>query len=446
MDNNNKPVQPADAGFYTQLAPNNLPVQRDDEIDLFELLQTLWRAKLQIILIAFFFMVLGGAYAFTATPIYSADFKITQVKSSDLYPINNSELVVVNPAQVIQLMREKFLSTEGFFTFYEKNIDRFPEKPSNMTNVQYANKLYKEDFQLLEPNAKKGETVDPFLGFQYQYPAYVEGHSILNDYLKWIDEQVKAELKQEFLAIVNNKLIVNEKKKERLLAEYSNDTEIKITRLKESDKFQIKELQDRLKTLKEKLIAENQQAILVLDENIAIARRLKFMKPTSPSDAKGDLSVNERGLVRAEFSDMGKLPLYFRGYESLEAEKLELLKRTKENFPSPQITEIERQIAMLATNREIEKLLTREKPADFMDAFVAIEQEVAHLKTLQLNEQAANLYVLQKSAFKPVKPIKPKKLLILILSGLLGGMFAVMFVLISSAIKNRQKPVEAAAS
>lgn len=445
MDNNNKPVQPSDAGLYTQLAPQNALVQREDEIDLFELVQTLWQAKLQILLISFLFVVIGAAYAFLSTPIYDSEFKITLSKESNLYPINNSELITLTPESSLALVREKLLSSENFADFYKQNAQRFPIRPDALSENQFAYKIFSENIKLVEPKAKKGEQIDVYLGLNYQYPAGIEGYTLLNDYLNWTTINIKNELKQDFLALRENQLKVNQKQLDQILVGYNREVDSKLVRLKEDNQYQRKLLQDKLAAVKDKLLAENQQRVLVLDENIAIARQLKFKKPTSPSDAKERVANAGGDVIKAEFSAMDQLPLYFMGYESLEAEKAELLKRTKENFPSDQITELERQIALLKNNREIEKLLAREQPKMFLDTYLELEQKNNYLADLDMREMDAKLYIVQSKALTPIKPIKPKKLLILVLSALLGGMFAVLFVLISSAIKNRQKSDEVVA-
>lgn len=47
------------------------PVYQNDEIDLFELIETLWKEKLWILLFTFLAAVAGFSYAFLATPKYS---------------------------------------------------------------------------------------------------------------------------------------------------------------------------------------------------------------------------------------------------------------------------------------------------------------------------------------------------------------------------------------
>jgi chain length determinant protein (polysaccharide antigen chain regulator) len=64
------------------------PSQQNDEIDLFELAQNLWREKLLIIAVTVLFTVAALAYAFTATPTYEARV--------DLLPPSLSEVAGFN--------------------------------------------------------------------------------------------------------------------------------------------------------------------------------------------------------------------------------------------------------------------------------------------------------------------------------------------------------------
>ena len=61
---------------------------------------------------------------------------------------------------------------------------------------------------------------------------------------------------------------------------------------------------------------------MVLEENTAIAKKLGYKKPASPTDVKELKEVRPVGTVvveinSGEYSWLDKLPLYYRGYESL---------------------------------------------------------------------------------------------------------------------------------
>ena len=63
---------------------NTTPQVSDDEIDLFELIETLWREKLTIIGIAVVFALGGGGYAFMATPTYEASVSLLPPTTKDI--------------------------------------------------------------------------------------------------------------------------------------------------------------------------------------------------------------------------------------------------------------------------------------------------------------------------------------------------------------------------
>jgi LPS O-antigen subunit length determinant protein (WzzB/FepE family) len=435
MENKNNTLKAQSDAEYTQLVSLENNRVAEDEVDLFELLLNLWNSKGLIIVIAMAFTSLGGGYAYFSAPTYQADVRIGLTKESDLYSVNNSELVTLTPAASFELMRERLLSFENFSEFYHSNTSRFPGKNELLTEEQYAYQIFEAKFKSRLPK-KTNEEV--FLGFSYQYSLRGDGHVVLNDYLNWTQKSVRLEIAKGFELLRSDKIEANQKKLERLLLDYRGGVESKIARLKEVDFYKRKKLQDQLEVLRVSLLARNKQQILVLDENIAIARKLGFKNPTSPSDVKERLNEAASSVIKAEFSALDKLPLYFRGFESLEAEKNELQKRTVSNFPSGKIAELERQIALLNTNREIEKLRGRERPQLFLDNYLKIEQENMYLSSLEMNVDQASLFTLQKKAMPAVAPIKPKKLLILVLSCILGGVFAVLFVLVRTAVKSRQ--------
>ena len=292
---------------------------------------------------------------------------------------------------------------------------------------------------------KKDEerAVDAFVEFKFTYPEAVEGASLLNAYLLWSDGQVKKDLLNSFNSSRDNQLLLNQRKMQNMLNDYNRDTDTAVIRSAEAYKYKRIVLQDQLKALKVQLIKKNQQRVLILNENIAIAKRLEYKKPTSPTDVKeiGSLRPVSDAAVEinnGEYSWLDKLPLYYRGYESLEAEKIELDRRKQEKFPSAAIVDMEKQLALLEKDREIEKLQSREKPAAFINEYIVLEKRNAHLNTLQITLDEVDLYELNAKPVASQNSIKPKKLLILILAAFVGLMIGVLLVLFQSAGKNRK--------
>ena len=413
-----------------------------DEIDLLDLLAALWAGRVKIISFALVFAVLAAAYALTATKWYESEFKVKTAEPYELSGVNNSELVKISSTGVLNQLKEKLFSPEHFFKYYQtpEVMAAFNKKPEALSAQQYAYSLFSNNIKMLEPKAiKKGSTAAaPFVGLRLTFSEGVEGDELLLGYLYWTSQLLKADMIKLFEFKRNSELIHNTKKMDKILSEYKVTTQNQIQRLEEADRFKLNELNDQLTALRTKLVKQNKKHIQILDENISIAKKLKIQNPSTPSDFRKNQKV-EGEVFRAEFSSMDKQPLYYRGYESLAAEKAELIKRTKNNYPSNEIVEIERQIEMLKENREIEKLLDRKNPAAFLGDYEKLQKRNAYLNTLAIDVQTANLYQLDTFPLPPVAPIKPKKMLIVALSIILGGFIGVMYVLLSGSIKVRRK-------
>ncbi|WP_273398293.1 Wzz/FepE/Etk N-terminal domain-containing protein, partial [Actinobacillus porcinus] len=63
---------------------SNLVEQKNDEIDLIELLKTLWDKKIWILISTFIFTVIAGVYAFTAKEQWTSTAEVIEPKVSDL--------------------------------------------------------------------------------------------------------------------------------------------------------------------------------------------------------------------------------------------------------------------------------------------------------------------------------------------------------------------------
>lgn len=56
------------------------PSSRNDEIDLFQLAENIWKEKVIIAVITLCFLIGGGLFAFLQTPTYQAEININQPK------------------------------------------------------------------------------------------------------------------------------------------------------------------------------------------------------------------------------------------------------------------------------------------------------------------------------------------------------------------------------
>lgn len=82
---------------------NNLPQQNNDEIDLFELVATLWRGKWLIVGVTFVCTVIAviSTLFITRTPVYKASIVISPPTIEQIAPVNTNLLYKLNPKEEI---------------------------------------------------------------------------------------------------------------------------------------------------------------------------------------------------------------------------------------------------------------------------------------------------------------------------------------------------------
>ena len=91
-----------------------------------------------------------------------------------------------------------------------------------------------------------------------------------------------------------------------------------------------------------------------------------------------------------------------------------------------------------ALSAEIETVKERQKNLFMVDGLLEIEQRLALLNTVSFDVSKVMPVTIDSAAEAPEQRIKPKRSLIAALSGVVGGMLAIMFVLIRNAVRNRK--------
>ena len=93
-----------------------------------------------------------------------------------------------------------------------------------------------------------------------------------------------------------------------------------------------------------------------------------------------------------------------------------------------------------ALQAELQALQTRQNDAAFIPALMDITLKLDKLNAIKLNNQILQTYYLSSPIAEPVRPVKPKKALIVILGLLLGGIIGVLFALIRGFAFKRKDP------
>lgn len=108
--------------------------------------------------------------------------------------------------------------------------------------------------------------------------------------------------------------------------------------------------------------------------------------------------------------------------EALEAEKAILSQRKSDDFTEIRVAQIVKELQILEANRQIEVLNERKNEDIFLRDVEPLRAEEARLRNLNLDLSRLKLVTIDRSALEPLAPVKPRKMVILLLGIFLGIM------------------------
>lgn len=424
------------------LVNSNQPLNltRSDEIDLIELFQSLWAQKWLISGAAAVVAAAAGAYAFLATPVYEVQSLLRPALIKDLDELNGTGVYTLTPADALKKVGASLDSYKTRLGFFQANKNLFEglAKPDRSLEQAFE-EFNREKFSLLKPDPKKPDNLSDFVGIELSYPEYLDGAAITNGLVAYAIEVERERIAADLKVVIANRLNDVERKIKAARASYEADKASRIVKLRESDSLKRADLQDELKALRQQLRTKRMNRIAQLDESIAIAKSLGISKPTTPA-AMGDEGRSTQGqgsVIRTEVNNQ-QIPLYFMGTETLQAERDALKARSSDDFTEPRIAEIAKELKLLEQNRKIEVLKNRKDEDLFLKQLAQLREEEARLKGLDLDLSALTLARVDQPAVQPLKPESPKKLLIIAIGLVIGGVIGVFVALIRGAMRKKK--------
>jgi len=88
---------------------------------------------------------------------------------------------------------------------------------------------------------------------------------------------------------------------------------------------------------------------------------------------------------------------------------------------------------------EIKILKSRKNDDSFIPELRNLEEKLAYLSSIKIDRENVRIASIDQQAYIPESPIKPKKILVLAISIVLGGMLGIMLAFIRSAIQSRKE-------
>ncbi|MBS7660946.1 LPS O-antigen chain length determinant protein WzzB [Pseudomonas lalucatii] len=408
----------------------------NDEIDLVELLRSLYQQKYLILALACLATLGAAAYAFLATPHYQVQSVLRPVDRGDLDELNGTRVYELTPADALNRVGAGLSSYESRLKFFRDNQQLFTGlvEPGRSLE-QVFEEFNRSAFTMLQVDPKKPNSLSEFVGISLSYPKGVDGVAVVNGLVAAVQETERERIANDLKVLIANRLFALEQKIEAARASYDASKQARIANLLEQDALRKAQLQDELRALRGELKTRRENRIKRLDEAMQIAESLGIRKPTTPS-AMAD-AQRQGQVVRTEVNSRD-IPLYFMGVDALKAERQALSERSSDDFSEPRVAEIEKELALLSHNRQVEILEQRKNEDLYLKDLAEWRQEAAQLKGIKFDTGALQLVRVDQPALEPLSAVKPKKALVLGLGGVAGLMLGVFVALLRNLLRPRQ--------
>lgn len=396
-----------------------------DEIDLFAMMQSIWKQKKLIAATALFVGAIAAAYAFLATPVYEVSTLLRPAALNDLDALNRTEVYSLPPGKALVRVGAALDSYDTRLSYFRANPKLFEAfGKAGQSPEQVFEEFNRDSLKLVQPDPKKADLLSAYIGLQMRYPKGVEGDEILNGFVQYAIENERKQIADDLKVIISNRLSEVDTKLDAARAAYDAEKEGKIAALLEADNLKRAQLQDELKALRVQLKVRREDRIAQLDEAISIARSLGLKKPSTPSSmaSEGESGSN---IIRTEVNNQ-QIPLYFMGTDALEAERKALRQRTSDDFADPRVAQIRKELLLLNTNRQVEVLNQRENEEVFLSDIAPLRAERVRLSSISTDMRGLSLVNVDRLAVEPADPVKPKKVLIIALGVVVGCLLGVL--------------------
>ena len=205
----------------------------DDEIDLFELFETLWDQKFLIVGISFICGLLGIAWAFLSTPTYEAEVRLLPAETINLAKYNPVEYSSLSGLGIESLSPENALSQTLDVIRSVAKMTRFvrQREAATFTNDELFEAV--SDLVSNKITISKGKDTPQTL-VTYQSSNSIESYSFLKELLAWAQSEVLIQRASEIDNRIDRKLKSNQLQIERLTQTYERRIAEQIAVLEEA--------------------------------------------------------------------------------------------------------------------------------------------------------------------------------------------------------------------
>lgn len=359
--------------------------RQEDEIDLFDLVDDI-RDKWYWLVGC---LVLGGllatAYAFTATPLYRTELVLRDAPASDLLtfaqPALRTTLQLASSDEKDEFGNPVELSNTPVF---ELNSEQAFMGVRTVVRSATARKVFYQKILNSGDDEIKDLLYDPELTEEQNFAEFLEIFSFADSNSK-TDQDLSLEVKFELKDPEIARNLLNEYVDFALLR-YENQVRQELSHKVRS---QLELNQAWANSFRDAYESDKSKRIALLEEAAEVAVSIGQTKPFYNTN---DVVVSSEP------------PLYMMGELALRREAEQLKKRSK---------------------MDSEDL--------FINGMSAIKNSIVTLDSVNIDWKSVNLALIDQPALLPIKPIKPRKVLIVALGGVGGMMFGLMAALLAAA-------------
>lgn len=371
---------------------SNLVEQKNDEIDLIELIKVLWDKKIWILISTFVFTLLSGIYAFTAKEQWTSKANVIAPRITELgnlLPFRSEYARIVGDGEFsLEKLAEEvhgyfihFLQSDDLKRQFLLQSETIQNSLSSLTNKEknvYISEFISKLLIVEKPDNNKKEPTELdriglIISFSSEKPELAQ--KVLDEYIEFINQHALKELYREF-----------------------------------KEKFQLR--RDNLNFSKRQISLKLNEAKAVKIENLAIAldiaKKADIKKFSKDNSSKGSVPEYMSGDVKLNISD-SKLSdgiyLFMLGEQYLQAQ-LDIAKVSDVVYP----------LEYYNVSREIEQLNS------------LMEKEATSLEN-------SSAYRYLSSPELPVKRDWPKRFLLLVIGAFIGCVIGFVIVLARKFIK-----------
>ena len=432
---------------FDNLDPQPTPPY-DDEIDLFQLFETIWEGKWLIVAITAVATLIGGVFAFTRP----AEF----VSTTDIRPVTTAQIAEYSASNALGFFQVERGQLRNLFIeqFQERSVfERAARKVELLNRGDFeSSEAYEEaiiqlaaSVELLQPDSDD-ENPRLELNWQLVFEGTDEGRWL--NALAFAKQQATDNVRDQLIERFDTAVSVAQQKRSFQLEDLTTqiefttadfDTSMRALELRQG--FAVEDLTTKIENARADYQRKTQDRLAFLTEQAAIARQLGVAKNTL--EAQTFASTN--GVVANVKTDT---PFYLRGYEAIEKE-IELINSREETdaFVSG-LFELQSELRALEQDQTLARA---ERNKEFLDKVLELERQKRALERDPLTQRAQELFattpIVNPDQFVAVQmnvlgsdiQSKSKRMLIVALSVVLGGMIGVLYVLIRSGMRNRKQ-------